>query len=71
MLFGIVLAMCQRFPALSPFTVYREKFHDVVSLFEDLKQTLKSETGNLKSANAKTMVINGQVYTEAQNDDWY
>ena len=61
--------MCQRFPALSPFSIYREAFHDVVSLFEDLKQNLKYETGNLKSAN--TMKIGGQVYVEAQNDDWY
>ena len=69
MLFSLVLVLCQRFPALSPFSIYREAFHDVVSLFEDLKQNLKSETGNLKSAN--TMIIDGQVYTEAQNDDWY
>lgn len=72
MLFSVVLAMCQRFPALTPFAVYRETFHDVVTLFEDLK----SETGNLKSANgnsksASTMKIGGQVYVEAQNDDWY
>lgn len=69
MLFSLVLVLCQRFPALSPFSIYREAFHDVVSLFEDLKQNLKSETGNLKSAN--TMKIGGQVYVEAQNDDWY
>lgn len=69
MLFSLVLVLCQRFPALSPFAVYRERFHDVLILFEDLKQNLKSETGNLKSAN--TMKIGGQVYVEAQNDDWY
>lgn len=66
MLFSLVLVLCQRFPALSPFAVYRERFHDVLILFEDLKQNLKSVKGT-----AKTMVIDGQVYTEAQNDDWY
>jgi hypothetical protein len=66
MLFSLVLTLCQRFPALSPFAVYRERFHDVLILFEDLKQNLKSAKGT-----AKTMVIDGQVYTEAQNDDWY
>lgn len=66
MLFSLVLVLCQRFPALSPFAVYRERFHDVLILFEDLKQNLKSAKGT-----AKTMKIGGQVYVEAQNDDWY
>lgn len=69
MLFDLVLLLCEKFPALSPFAVYRERFHDVMILFEDLKQNRIAEGG--ASESAQTMLIGGQVYTEAQNDDWY
>lgn len=67
MLFSLVLALCQRFTALSPFSVYRERFCDVMILFVDLKQNL-ARSGTKQ---AKTMIIGGEVYTEALNDDWY
>ncbi len=69
MLFSLVLVLCQRFPALSPFAVYRERFHDVLILFEDLKQ---NNTGKGEDElPAGSFELNGTVYVPAQNDDWY
>lgn len=67
--------LCEMFPALSPFDVNKQRFHDVLILFEDLKQKRSSE--GLKSANggAKppegSFMLNGTLYRPAQNDDWY
>lgn len=54
---------------MSPFDVRRERFHDVVSLLVKILRFRKTEVS--KNTAANTMEINGQIYTEAQNDDWY
>ena len=63
--------LCERFPALSPFSVRRERFHDVLLIFV---RTIKKN----KQSGEKT---DGQVLTtksgekiirrKATKDDWY
>jgi hypothetical protein len=69
LLFSLVVLLCERFPALTPFSVSRESFHDVIALFEDLKQ---NNTGKGEDElPAGSFELNGTVYVPAQNDDWY
>lgn len=75
LLFSLTAALCDRFPAFTPFSVYRESFHDVLCLFADLKQeqesnTLRKANGG-KSPPAGSFVHGNTLYVPAQNDDWY
>ena len=70
----IVMSLCENFPALSPFTMYRERFHDVIVLFEDMKNDwerramIKANSG--KPVPEGSFMLNGTLYKPAQNDDW-
>lgn len=74
-MFLMTAACCTRFPGLSPFAVYRERFHDVLCLFADLKQEHNEKS--LRNANGGKMPPEGSflrgntLYIPAQNDDWY
>lgn len=74
-MFSMAVALCDRFHAFTPFAVYRESFHDVLCLFEDLKQ--EQETEKLRKANdgekppEGSFVHGNTLYVPAQNDDWY
>lgn len=66
----MTVALCDRFHALSPFTVQRERLCDVVELFIDLQ----SEIGRKNKENAPpegSFRIGNTLYKPAQNDDWY
>jgi hypothetical protein len=75
LLFSLTAALCSRFPGLTPFSVYRESFHDVLSLFADLKQ--EQETAAIQKANNGIKPPDGSfmrgntLYIPSQNDDWY
>jgi hypothetical protein len=69
------VAICERFPALSPFAVYRERFADVLTLFADLRKEMeqkemKKATGGSKAPPGSYMQ-GGTLYVPAKNDDWY
>jgi len=58
--------MCERFPALDPFRVRSQRFHDVMLIFERL---LDKSTGNLpKGAYYDSK---GILHRPALNDDWW
>lgn len=74
------MSLCLRFPSLNPFLVDRYPFHEVMELFRDNRRydmnvaranTAKEAAEAGIPAGARTMVVNGQTYVEAQNDDWY
>lgn len=71
MLFSLVLALCEGFPAMTPFSVSRERLHDVVCLFEDLKQNKERKAAATPGAPAGSFMQGGTLYIPAQNDDWY
>ena len=71
--------MCERFPALSPFSVRKERFYDFVVVLGNVidhtkRQPLKDENGNplpkgsriVKDKNGKVI----RIMKPAQNDDW-
>lgn len=59
--------LCERFPALDPFRVRAQRFHDVLLIFRRLKN--KSEIKERLPEGAT--VKNGTIRRPAQNDDWY
>lgn len=59
-LFSVSLALCEKFPAFTPFAVYRESFHDVMCLFEDLKQ--EQDTTALWKANGGKVRLPVRLY---------
>lgn len=67
--------LCERFPALHPFTIRKERFRIVVSIFKDAKRD--ADRNSLKNANGGTrppdgsFIMNGTLYKPAQNDDWF
>lgn len=75
LLFSLTLALCNRFPALTPFMVYGKRFHDVVTLFEDLRQENEAQEQRKANGGKKppdgSYVMNGVLYKPAQNDDWW
>ena len=69
------MVLCDRFPALSPFSVRRERFSDVIGLYGDLKH--EAEKAEMKKVNGEqkppdgSFMLNGTLYKPAQNDDWF
>lgn len=73
MAFMLEVGLCSRYPALTPFSVRRERFHDVVMLYirtirhermaEETKQKAEMPDGSFE--------LNGILYKPAENDDWY
>jgi hypothetical protein len=74
-LFSMTASICARFPAMSPFDVYRERFCDVIQLFVDM--IAEHSTEKLRKANGGTKPPEGSfvrgntLYIPAQNDDWF
>lgn len=68
------MVMCERFPALSPFSVRHERFRDVLRIFVNMAGYDKEK--NLHKANGGgavpegSFMLNGTLYKPAQNDDW-
>jgi hypothetical protein len=59
--------LCQRFPALDPFRVRAQRFHDVLLIFRRLSGKAENQNKLPEGATVK----NGIVRRPAQNDDWY
>jgi hypothetical protein len=57
------LNLCDKFVALSPFTVRRERFHDVLLTYSRLANHAKKEK--------KKTTKSGIIRRPAQNDDWF
>ena len=56
--FELSESLCSRYTALTPFSIRRETFEDVISLIEKISR--KQTTNN-----------NNVIYKKATNDDWY
>ena len=54
--FDLNINLCDRFTGLDPFTVRKQRFHDVMLIFRRLAERNKT---------------NGVTYRPAKNDDWY
>lgn len=65
--------LCDRFPALDPFRVRAQRFHDVLLIFRRLNEKSNAETGGKnKNKNVPgSYVKNGVLHRPALNDDWY
>lgn len=67
-LFDMNVNMCERFPALDPFRVREQRFHDVLLIFRRLNN--KHKKGD-KDNPPGSYVKNGVLYRPAQKDDWW
>lgn len=64
--------LCERFPALDPFRVRSQKFHDVLLIFRRLNRKSNAQGGgSTENAPVGSYVKNGVLHRPAQNDDWY
>ena len=66
-LFDMNTNLCDRFPALDPFRVREQRFHDVLLIF----RRLTAQSKNNKNNGGGVMQKNGVIRRPAQNDDWY
>ena len=72
---NIEMVLCDRFPALSPFSVRRERLHDVLAAFVkmrryDTEKSLCKANGG-KPAPEGSFMRGSTLYVPAQNDDWF
>ena len=63
-------ALCDRFPALSPFSVRRERWHEVLLIYRRLL-TLRMPGAEQVSAGTGEFEHNGTVWKPASSDDWW
>lgn len=63
--------LCERFPALDPFKVRAQRFHDVLLIFRRLTNRHENENGKKTKLPKGATVKNGIVRRPATNDDWY
>ena len=66
-LFDLNVNLCECFPALDPFRVRAQRFHDVMLIF----RRLVGQTKNEKKKGGGVTVKNGVIRRPAKNDDWY
>lgn len=70
----IAMDLCSRFPALSPFAVYRESFHKVLVLFFEYKHAeekyFRKKENPVKTPDG-SFVRGNTLYVPAQDDDWF
>ncbi len=64
--------MCQKYPALTPFMVRREKFGEVVKLLQWINSKNLKDKG-VKNNDKVWTDKNGDIHIrrQAQNDNWY
>jgi hypothetical protein len=73
-LFDLNTNLCDRFTALTPFSVRREAFHEVLSIYIRMvyqNERKKPENKALSKAPKGSFVIGDTLYKPAQNDDWW
>ncbi len=63
--------LCDRFPALDPFRVRSQRFHDVLLIFRRLTNQTQIKNGEKAKLPAGAYIKNGVLYRPAMNDDWY
>lgn len=64
--------LCQRYPALTPFAVRREKFGEVTKLVQRINAKNLAEKGVKRTDSVwKDSKGNVHIRREAKNDDWY
>ena len=69
------MMLCNRFPAMTPLTLRRERFWEVVRLWLRLMRYTNAEL--MKSLNdgekppEGSFVIGNTLYTPAKDDGWY
>jgi hypothetical protein len=63
--------LCEKFPALSPFSVRRERFHEVILIFS--RQIEKNQRSGKNGKEEKVVTKNGEkvIRRRATKDDWY
>ena len=63
--------LCNAFPALSPFSVRRERFHDVILIFT--RQIAKNKRSGEDKKEKEFTTKNGEkiIRRKATKDDWY
>jgi hypothetical protein len=67
-MFDLNVVLCDRFPALDPFRVRAQRYHDVLLIYRRLNE--KSSKTTVKKRDGVT-VKNGVIRRPAMNDDWY
>lgn len=64
--------LCQRYPALTPFVVRREKFGEVVKLLQRVNAKHRREKGVGNTDKVyRDKRGNTHIRREAKNDNWY
>lgn len=63
-------ALCDRFPALSPFSVRRERWHEVLLIYGRLLTLRVPEPAQAASASG-AFERNGTVWKPSTSDDWW
>ena len=63
--FDLNINLCDRFTGLDPFTVRKQRFHDVMLIFRRLAER------NKKKRKTEGYTKSGVTYRPAKNDDWY
>lgn len=65
-------SLCERYHALTPFTVRREKIGEVLLLLRRVTQKNERQKG-VKGGDIVTRKANGDIHIrrEAKNDDWW
>ena len=65
-LFDLNINMCEAFPALDPFKVRAQRFHDVLLIFRRL-----NEKADKKSKTEGVKLKDGTIRRPAKDDSWY
>lgn len=69
------IGLCKAFPALTPFSVRREKYREVITTYKRMIDRNSRDTKSGGKGKGKvpegSFVCNGTLYKPAQNDDWY
>jgi hypothetical protein len=69
-MFDLNVTLCDRFPALDPFKVRQQRFHDVLLIFARLKDRVKRTPAH--NNGGQTTAGGEQIIRRpAANDDWY
>lgn len=70
-LYDMNVNLCDRFPALSPFSVRRERFHDVILIFA--RQISKNKRSGTRNEEREFTTKSGEkvIRRKATKDDWY
>ena len=63
--------LCDRFTALTPFSVRRETFHEVLLIYIRLVEQNARKNPDKDKPREGSFVLDDTLYQPALNDDWY